>query len=432
MAKQEIITDTFVRTPTDGADNPYRNVTGQTVGKKHAVNTYDLNRAEKTAFNEQIIAGKTVLIELKSAVNDVSALRNITTVTGSASVALDNSEYRLRTTALANDSAKLDSAEYGRYVPGYQAECGIGVRLPDLSKYTGEVDTKWGYFSDTDGFFFGRDATGFYVGIRRAGSDTKVYQDSFNSDKVDGTGESEYTIDLTTGNIFEIDYVWYGYGPIRFYIVAKDEDFILGSKKILLHTILTTGQTSVEQPNLPIRVFTDNGATATAHDVFVGGRQYSIYGAYDPIYRITGDFRLSAGLTTTFQPLISFRRKSASIFQNQMVRFESLHFHASADVIVGFVINGTLGGGTSWGNPTQATATETVLESDRTSTTISGGIFTGGFYVAPGGVGANQVDFALENKIQDLINSQPFTVVARARTGTPTMDIISLNLKEEW
>ena len=402
------------------------------VGIKRGVNTYELDRPERTTFGGQVSSQKNVIIELKSAVNDISALRNITDVAGSATISLVDSEYKLSTTAAASDSATLDSAEHGRYIPGYQAECGVGVRLPDLAKYTGEVDTKWGYFGADDGYFFGYDANGFYVGIRRATGDTKIHQADFNQDKVDGTGDSGYTIDLTSGNVFELDYVWYGYGPIRFYVLAKDSDFIKGGKKILIHTIVPSGETSTQQPNLPIRVETKNGATATAHDVFVGGRQYSIYGGYNPIYRITGDFRAGAGLTTTFQPLISFRRKNASIFQNQIIRFESMNFHATADVIVGFVVNGTLGGGTSWGTPTNHTAAETVLESDITSTTISGGIFTGGFYVAPGAAGANQINFALENKIQDLIGAQPFTVVARARTGTPTMDLVSLNMKEEW
>jgi len=426
--RNEIFADEEVR---DNNGTTFKNVTGQTVGRRRALNTYELNRTEKTAFDELVIAEKQVLIELKSAVNDISVLRNVTEVTGSATVALANSEYRLRTTASAGDTAKLTSAEKGRYVPGYQAECGVGIRLGSVADYTGDMDSKWGYFDDNNGYFFGYDALGFYVGIRRGGVDTKTYQADFENDSVDGQGDSAYTLDPESGNVFEIDYVWYGYGSIRFYVIAKNADFILGTKKILMHTIIPDGETSIQQPNLPINVELTNGTEAVATDVYVGGRQYSIYGGYNPIFRLTGDFRANVTLSTTFQPLISFRRKTASIFQNQIAQFDDLQLHTTGDIIISFVVNGTLTGA-SWGTPTNHTATETILESDTSATAITGGTFTGGFYSVPGGQGNTQIAGNVSDKVTDLINSQPFTLVARAVTGTPTLDVCTMNIKEEW
>lgn len=45
--------------------------------------------------------------------------------------------------------------------------------------------------------------------------DTKVAQSSFNMDKADGTGPSQYTMDLSKMQMFYIDYTWYGAGFVR-------------------------------------------------------------------------------------------------------------------------------------------------------------------------------------------------------------------------
>lgn len=45
--------------------------------------------------------------------------------------------------------------------------------------------------------------------------DTKIPQSSFNMDKADGTGPSQYTMDLSKMQMFYIDYTWYGAGFIR-------------------------------------------------------------------------------------------------------------------------------------------------------------------------------------------------------------------------
>jgi hypothetical protein len=45
--------------------------------------------------------------------------------------------------------------------------------------------------------------------------ETRIPQSQFNLDKVDGTGPSGYTLDLTKMQMFYIDYSWYGAGFIR-------------------------------------------------------------------------------------------------------------------------------------------------------------------------------------------------------------------------
>jgi hypothetical protein len=45
--------------------------------------------------------------------------------------------------------------------------------------------------------------------------DTKIPQSAFNLDKIDGTGPSQYNIDLSKMQMFYVDYTWYGAGFVR-------------------------------------------------------------------------------------------------------------------------------------------------------------------------------------------------------------------------
>ena len=56
--------------------------------------------------------------------------------------------------------------------------------------------------------------------------DYTIPQSQFNIDKLDGTGPSGYTVDLTKMQMFYIDYSWYGAGFVRFGIRASDGNVI--------------------------------------------------------------------------------------------------------------------------------------------------------------------------------------------------------------
>ena len=162
--------------------------------------------SEDSMFNDVVMVERNNLIELKSNVNVISTLRDLTTEVD-GSVTAGGGEYTLATTATANANVKLLSAEIGRYQPGYAAECGIGVRAPDTM--TGEMEQRWGYYDDDDGFYFGKDATGTFIAYKRAGGAvTKVYQANWNADNMDGNNTeanpSGQTLIVTNGNIFQI------------------------------------------------------------------------------------------------------------------------------------------------------------------------------------------------------------------------------------
>jgi hypothetical protein len=70
-----------------------------------------------------------------------------------------------------------------------------------------------------------RGASASHVSISKT-IDTRVPQSEFNLDKLDGTGPSGYTVDLTKMQMFYVDYSWYGAGFIRWGMRATDGNVI--------------------------------------------------------------------------------------------------------------------------------------------------------------------------------------------------------------
>ena len=363
-------------------------------------------------FDELRVAQKTPIVELTS-VYGLSSLRDVVTTTGAGTVTNDATEYNLSNTASGTDSAILESVLRGRYEPGFAGEAGIGVRIPTLP--TGAQVGRWGLFDSQNGAFFGVNSTNIFVAIRRGGSDTTIPQSSWNVDKLDGTGPSGATLSLSKGNIFQIVFTWYGYGVIEFRVVIPDPT-TLAQEVITVHRFSPTGQTSFVDPNLPLRAQIDNNGTATAYSLFVGGRQYSIIGKYDPTFRVTSERRRITNVTSTLTPVISFQRKAAfptgsGRTNSVQVDLEEINIISSVDLSYQVLVGGTLNG-TFVNYPTATTIipdSETALLVNNTSTTITGGevVFQG---VTGGGAGGTRIlataellDFTLpENAIVTL------------------------------
>lgn len=185
-----------------------------------------------------------------------------TSLSGSGSIThLPNeSSARLRCTTVSGDIAQLTSRRYHRY---QAAKAGKVSMTCVAGAGKTNVRRRWGLFDDENGFFFELNGTTFNI-VQRSkvtGSvvDTVVAQASFNGDKVDGTGASGFTIDLSKANIFEINFQWLGVGDAIFKVVTGSE------APVTLHTVTNANiNTSayMTTANLPIRYEQENTGTA--------------------------------------------------------------------------------------------------------------------------------------------------------------------------
>lgn len=87
------------------------------------------------------------------------------------------------------------------------------------------IKKSFGIYDKNDGLFFQQSGSSFGVVLRKTingqFSDTFVSQSNWNLDKMNGTGPSGNTLDLTKAQIFTIDFEWLGVGRIRYGVVQK-------------------------------------------------------------------------------------------------------------------------------------------------------------------------------------------------------------------
>lgn len=174
-----------------------------------------------------------------------------------------------------------------------------------------------GYFSTQNGIFLQqnnsevsfvlRSYTGGSVDESRA-----VTQANWNGDKLDGTGKSGYTLDLTKSQILFMDFEWLGVGSVRC-------GFVIDGKFIIAHTFHNANlYTSVYMSTavLPIRYeITNTGATASSSSlkqicstvISEGGYQQVVA---DNVIRRTSQLTT---ISTTFLPLLSIRLASNTL-----------------------------------------------------------------------------------------------------------------------
>ena len=125
-----------------------------------------------------------------------------------------------------------------------------------------------GYFGSDNGIFLQQnDSTVSFVMrsyVTGSSVDTTINQSSWNGDKLDGTGASGLTLDLTKVQIQWMDLEWLGAGQVRI-------GFIINGIFIICHTFYAAnviGQTYMTTASLPLRYeITNTGTVATPSEL---------------------------------------------------------------------------------------------------------------------------------------------------------------------
>ncbi|WP_100372877.1 hypothetical protein [Bacillus sp. FJAT-45037] len=386
-------------------------------------------------FSELSVSNRTPIIELKSTYG-ISAIRDVLVTAGGGTVTNDTVEYLVTSGGGGTGAAILESAERGRYQAGYAAEGGIGVRLPVSA--TGNQIVRWGLFDSQNGLFFGQSGTtGTFLAIRRAGVDTVVPQASWNIDPLNGSGPSGQTLNLATGNIFKVVFSWYGYGVIEWQVVVQNP--VDSSQKVItVHRFKPANQTSLTDPNLPVRGEINNNGTASSITLFIGGRSYSLLGRSNTTFRVTSARRGPVTVGTTPYPLISFQRKA--IFPAGSGRSNSVNIRISgSDILtnndVAFLIYVGSTVNTAFVNfPTALTNipdNETALLVNTTSTafgTLGQVVYQS---LAQGGLGNSSVLSGVETLDLTLPETSIVTLSAATFTGTASVTSV-FRMTEDW
>jgi len=408
-------------------------------------------QAITTHFDEVQAEEHELIVDL-NAINPSSKLReewqNVTDT---------SSERKLSTAANTDDSSFLKTEERGQYTAGFQCVCGIGARLPQ--KPTGDSTARWGYYeSDSNGnpengFWFGADSQGVFVGRSHSGTVEKVYQDSWNRDKL-GEGSlnpSDKTLNLSDGLVFRIDFTYYGYGPIEMKILIDDDDADQygAAQLVTAHVFHVKGGTSTDNTNLPLQAEIDSGGTTNdALDFYIGGRQFSVIGSETSNTRLVNHYRdeLTGVDDTQWYPAISYKIKDGSDnigsgidFSTVIGEMRRLAVDADANAYRWQIRRDTELTSPSWGIPSSHTDTpdETAFKVDTSATNITDGsgnltgVFIDGGSVDEGDKNIATID---DEEIDGQVtNGQVVTLAFRATPGSSgDLSEMYFKLGENW
>ena len=174
-----------------------------------------------------------------------------------------------------------------------------------------------GYFGTQNGVFIQQaDSTVSFVlrsYISGSVSDARtVNQADWNGDKLNGTGDSGYTLDLTKAQILWMDFEWLGVGSVRC-------GFIINGEYIVCHTFENANDiTSVYMTTaiLPVRYeITNTAATASASSMKQICASVVSEGGYEQtsIEHVARRTTTKTSIGTTFLPLVSIRLASTAL-----------------------------------------------------------------------------------------------------------------------
>ena len=385
----------------------------------------------RTAFNDMGTVTRSTIVSIQSS-QGLSRLRDVikTEGTGTDVDSVNTGELYIETGATQESSAILETAEFGQYTAGLIAQCGIGIRAPSLP--TEDAFARWGYYDDINGFYFGVDSDGLFVGLKRDGNEIrKVYRDDWNGTDPDKVRDEGNEFHPAEGAIYQVDYAWYGYGGIEFKIVSANNDN--EQKVVTVHRMTIDDSTSITNPNQPIRAEVDNNGTEDNIELFVGGRQYCILGDSAPNDRISSDAIIATTVANgDWTAVKSFRRKPDND-RRANARIKDFGIESDADIRVAYVLNPDIGGTPTWEDPELIPADETMFEfsDDAEFSGLGDGIKIWEGIVPVGAQGNVEGSLTLAEIRQIIPRDQPVIMIAQGLGSTAEVDAV-IRVQEDW
>jgi hypothetical protein len=293
-----------------------------------------------------------------------------------------------------------------------------------------------GYFGTQNGVYF--ELTGAspgtkafvlrtYIGGSVDNTTRRVEQANWNGDKLDGTGPSGLTLDLTKPQILWMDFEWLGVGNVRC-------GFIINGRYIMCHTYQNANVygTSVYMTTaiLPVRYeITNTAATASSSSLKQICSSVISEGGLEPssINHVAQRNTSLTGIGTTLVPLVSIRLASTALGAIVLPSSIKVLPTSADDFEIQLVKNATLTSASY-----SAVASDANVEYDVAATAMTGGTIVQLDYVASsvlGNVPLNEPgSFNWDTQLGASISGTSDVYTLGARTITGTGDIIgSLN-----
>ena len=267
------------------------------------------------AFGRQRVSNPLTLFDSSHRYRDNNLWNTATTGTATATFNAAQGLVDLTVNNAINAEVVRETTKVFSYQPGKSL---LAMNTFVMSPAKSGLRQRIGYYGDANGMYVELDGSTLNLVERTSvgGSlaETRIAQASWNGDKLDGTGASGLTLDMTKAQIFWMDIEWLGVGSVRM-------GFIINGQFITCHTFHHANiiaSTYITTASLPLRYEIKNNTGTTGSSTLkqicstvISEGGYELRGLQQAVQTpITApvDLPTPAG---TFYPVISIRLKSS-------------------------------------------------------------------------------------------------------------------------
>lgn len=368
------------------------------------------------AFGRLRVCNPLTLFDSSHRYKDNGLWNTLTATDGAAAFSADQGLIELSVTTTSGSKVYRETTKVFAYLPGKSL---LVMTTFVMSPAKANLRQRLGYYGDENGMFLELDGTGGTVlsfversHVSGATVDTKVNQSSWNYDKMDGTGPSKMTLDITKSQILWMDIEWLGLGTVRM-------GFVIDGKFILCHqfhhaNLITS--TYITTASLPLRYEIENtGTTASSSTLkqicstVISEGGYELRGLQQAI-----SIPITAARTTTtagtYYPLISIRLKTSPNFLDAIIILTALSLLGTGNGVNynwKVIATGATTGGT-W----VSAGSESAVEYNITGTSFTGGRTLASGYFSSSNQSTTSVDILKEALFKFQLERNTFTSTA--------------------
>jgi hypothetical protein len=304
------------------------------------------------------------------------------TATATGGTAVFNSNQGLvdiNVTAASGSSVTRETIKVFSYQPGKSL---LVMNTFVMNAPKAGLTQRVGYYGASNGFYLEQagSAIAFVERSIVTGSlvNTPVLQANWNGDKLDGTGASGYTLDLTKAQIYWMDVEWLGVGSVRM-------GFIINGQFITCHTFnhanLITS-TYITSASLPLRceIFNTAGTSGASTlkqicSTVISEGGYELRGSQQAISTPITTARTFA-VAGTYYPIVSIRLQSTRLDAIVIATAISFLGTGNGKNYQWRIVNGAITTGGSWLNAPG----DSSVQYNLTGSSVTGGrILASGF-----------------------------------------------------
>jgi hypothetical protein len=339
---------------------------------------------------------------------------SLTAVGGTYSFNQNQGLVEMTVNSLSGSSVIRETTKVFSYQPGKSL---LVMNTFVMASSANNLRQRVGYFGQDNGIYLQLD-DGNLSFVKRTlvngspSSETTVLRSSWNGDKLDGTGPSGLTLDITKAQILWMDIEWLGVGTVRI-------GFVINGKFIICHSFHHANildSTYITTASLPLRYEITNKAATSGSKTLkqvcstvISEGGYELRGLQQSIgTTITAPKALS--VAGTFYPVASIRLKASPNRLDAIVILTALSLMGVGTGIYQWKVfaSSTTTGGGAW----QSAGIDSAVEYKLDGTAVSGGRTLAEGYFTSNTQGATTIDILKEALFK-------FQLERDGLTGTP-------------